>query len=186
MRIVVAFRAFFAVLFNRKRAEEVQLLLTAPAGESERSAGEPKKLAAPQSPATAAKPETVSAPKSSRSEALTLLSLLQREARFVDLVQESLDQYSDAQVGAAARDVLRDTQKCLNAAFNLTRLSSREEGDTVEVPESPSPVRWKLIGSVNGSGTLVHAGWKANHVQLPSWAGKTEDQLVIAPAEVEA
>ena len=40
-----------------------------------------------------------------------------REARFVDLVNESLDGYSDAQIGAAARDVLRDSKKVLDRLF---------------------------------------------------------------------
>ena len=52
-------------------------------------------------------------------EALTLLAALQREARFVDLVQESLDAYTDAQIGGAARDVLRDCRKTLDRMFAL-------------------------------------------------------------------
>ena len=36
-----------------------------------------------------------------------MLATLQREARLVDLIHEDLSQYSDAQVGAAARPCLQ-------------------------------------------------------------------------------
>ena len=53
------------------------------------------------------------------SEAITLLAALQREARFVDFIQESLDGYSDAQIGAVARDVHRDCGAVLTRMFAL-------------------------------------------------------------------
>ena len=68
---------------------------------------------APVRPVPAAPPAAEPAPR--RSDAITLLAALQREARFVDLVQEPLGEYSDDQIGAAARDVLRDCREVLVA-----------------------------------------------------------------------
>ena len=56
-----------------------------------------------------------------RSEAITLLAALQREARFVDFIQESLAGYTDAQIGAAARDVHRDCGTVLKRMFAFSR-----------------------------------------------------------------
>ena len=66
------------------------------------------------------RPATPPAPKPpERSEAITLLATLQREARFVDFIQESLAAYSDAQIGAAVRDVHRDCAAVLKRLFEL-------------------------------------------------------------------
>ena len=217
MRFVLAFRAFFAVLFNRDRAIEVQHLLalppappsdakklTGPGGsqpkapsaraDSNSAAGVPDSgapasgvpdsgpLASGGTPASGSVP---SSPKPGRSDAITLLATLQREARFVDLVQESLDQYTDAQIGAAARDVLRDTKKCLNQMLAIEPLSQEGEGVRVQLPAHPSPVQWKLVGEAKQSGTIVHSGWKATKISMPIWTGAADDQSIIAPVEVE-
>jgi hypothetical protein len=34
-------------------------------------------------------------------------------------------------------------------------------------------------------GRLVHHGWRATTIKLPSWTGAKESALVIAPAEIE-
>ena len=70
-----------------------------------------------RTPVAAKKP-----PKAARSEAITLLATLQREARFVDFIKEPLDGYSDAQIGAAARDVHRDCGKVLDRLFAIQSL----------------------------------------------------------------
>jgi hypothetical protein len=122
-----------------------------------------------------------------RNGALTLLSALQREARLMDLVCESLDSYSDAQIGAAARDVLRDSKKVLDRMFGLKHLVDTGEGERVEVPENASPIRWRVIGNdASDSMKLSHAGWQATKLDLPQWSGSQNDSMVIAPAEVEA
>ena len=73
------------------------------------------------------------------SEAITLLAALQREARFVDFIQESLAGYSDAQIGAAARDVHRDCGAVLERMFALRPAVAEEEGTEVEVPAGFDP-----------------------------------------------
>ena len=94
-RILLAIRVFFLILFNGAVAEQVAKAL-----DRKESPAELPPAPAPKKP-PASKPAV-------RSEAITLLAALQREARFVDFIQEPLTGYSDAQIGAAARDVHRD------------------------------------------------------------------------------
>ena len=95
MRLFFAFRVFFVVLFRRDSALRIRDLLNdnstvrAPIG-------------SPTLPPTAeSKPISMRLPASPltksvrRSEALTLLSTLQRESRLLDLVSESLDQFDE-------------------------------------------------------------------------------------------
>jgi len=57
------------------------------------------------------------------------------------------------------------------------------------VPKGYDPTQYKLAGRVEGvgpfQGKLVHAGWKATTVKLPTWTGSKDSALIIAPAEVE-
>ena len=124
-----------------------------------------------------------------RHDAITLLAALQREARFVDLVNESLDGYSDAQIGAAARDVLRDCGKVLARVFSLRSVLDGEEGTTVHVPAGYETESYRLTGNVSReppfAGTLMHPGWQATKCELPTWTGSPKAALVVAPAEVQ-
>jgi hypothetical protein len=114
---------------------------------------------------------------------------LQREARFVDFVQESLADYSDAQIGAAVRDIHRDCSAVVQRLFALKPAASQEEGAEVDVPEGFDPNRWKLSGNVAGKppfhGRLVHPGWEATLCELPLWTGSPAAARIVAPAEVE-
>jgi hypothetical protein len=143
--------------------------------------------AEPKRPAREAPPAVPKRP--ARSDAVSLLAALQREARFVDLVQESLDQYSDEQVGAAARDVLRGCRAVLDRLFELQPVVPQSEGDTVHVPAGFDTGRWRLTGNVAGEppfeGRLVHHGWQAKRCQLPQWSGSNDSATVVAAAEVE-
>jgi hypothetical protein len=47
------------------------------------------------------------------------LAALQREARLVDFVQEPIAAYSDAQIGAAVRDVHRGCAEVIERLFSL-------------------------------------------------------------------
>jgi uncharacterized protein DUF2760 len=187
--IGTAFRAFFRTLFSRAAADQVAAVLDGrmlpkltspgalpPADNNEKSTQRPSDPK--QAPAGA-----------KRSEAVTLLASLQREARLVDLIQEDLSAYSDEQVGAAARNVLRDSAAVLDRFFALRRVATSAEGEPTDVPSGYDPGRFQLVGSVAGSppyrGTLTHAGWQATAVTLPAWSGSKDAALVIAPAEVE-
>jgi len=185
VRIGLAFKLFFKALTGGKTADALEAVLQGK--EVLSPASKPVTLPEPVAAPAVPKPQVAS-----RSEALTLLATLQREARLLDLVQEPLEQYPDAQVGAAARDVLRDTRKVLERAFGIKPLIDVAEGSSVELPSSPSPMLWKISGSQSLSASagskkmmVVHPGWKADHCQLPVWNGSSEDALVLAPAEVE-
>ena len=120
MRLSIAIRAFFRSLFNAEIAQQIDSIL---------AEGGPAVPELPAPAVPAAKPSVAKQPpKPSRSEALTLLATLQREARLVDFFKESLQGYSDAQIGAAARDIHRDTAAVLDRLFALEPVVEGEEG----------------------------------------------------------
>jgi len=184
MSIVVAFRAFFVALFNSQKAKAIATVLdsddVAPA----------EKLPSPSATAQPVKPiaTPVVMPKPIRNDAVTLLATLQREARLIDLIQEPLDQYSDAQVGAAARPCLSQCRSTIARIFELQPLLDQAEGQNIVVPEAASPLRYQWVGeAVTGkrSGILVHAGWQANRCEVAQWTGSPDDANVVAPAQIE-
>lgn len=182
-RFWLACRAFWLALFSGSAAAEIRAALErAKLPESNREA-----KSQPLPPANTPRPQAPAAPK--RSEAVTLLAALQREARLVDLVKEPLDSYSDEQIGAAARNVLRDCAAVLERFFELRPVVGQAEGEPVEVPAGYDPARYKVVGSVSGQppfrGRLVHAGWVAGTTNLPAWTGSNEAAKIVAPAEVE-
>lgn len=152
----------------------------------------PAKAAAagPPSAAPAATPLTTLAapPKPSRSDALSLLASLQREGRLIDFLREPIDGYSDAQIGAAVRDIHRDCSAVLERQFGLRPVLEQPEGSHVSL-QGLSAGRLRLSGPGSGqnaaSGTLVHPGWTATRCEVPVWTGEPRDSLVVAPAEVE-
>ena len=177
-RIGVAFRAFFGALGNGEKAERID------------AAMRPTSLPAPQEPAKSAEPaKPAPPPKPARSDAVSLLSALQREARFVDFLMEPLDDYTDQQVGAAARDVHRGCATVVQRMFAIAPLLEETEGATVEVPAPLDPDQYRLVGNVAGEppyqGELTHGGWNATQIKLPTWSGQRESANVVAPAEVE-
>ena len=175
-RIGTAFRAFFGALGDSAKAERIEAAM--------RQASLP---APEEKPAEPVKPPTP--PKPARSEAVTLLSALQREARFVDFLLEPLDEYTNEQVGAASRDVHSGCAEVVKRMFAISPMLSQSEGDTVEVPAPMDPDRYRLVGNVSGEaphqGELLHPGWLATQVKLPTWSGLKDSANVVAPAEVE-
>lgn len=176
-RIALAVRVFFQVLFGAVRIEDAERL----------TAARPK-TDVPAPTGTQPAPEAP-ARSGGRSEALSLLAALQREARFVDFVKEPIAAYSDAQIGAAARDVHRDCGAVLERMFAIRPLVEADEGNQVEVPAGFDAVRYKLAGNVAGQppyrGALCHHGWQATRAEVPEWTGGKASELVLAPAEVE-
>lgn len=174
MRVLLAFKCFFKVLSDTEFAVGVERLAAG-------ALPPPQPEAAPQ--------QAPNAVPAKRSEAITLLAALQREARFVDIVSESLDGYSDAQIGAAARDVLCDCGKVLRRMFDLQPVVDNAEGDTIEVPAGYDTGRYHLTGNISQepplTGQLVHSGWQAMRCELPAWTGSNNAAMVVAPAEVQ-
>lgn len=180
MRIGLAIRVFFKILLDGRFAAAVRDQLT-------HGAAPPPITPPASSPPAAVTPAPAKPPR--RNDALTLLATLQREARLIDMVREPLGQYSDAQVGAAAREVLRDCGRVLDRLFGLEPLVAQEEGSPIEVPADYDAGRYRLTGSVSGTppfrGRLVHHGWLATRCELPTWSGSPAAQLVVAPQEIE-
>lgn len=181
-RIFIAIRVFFVVLFHGQIAAQVDEVL--------KKRGLPQPMAAAELPRAEARPAKPASPKGAvRSEAVTLLATLQREARLVDFVKEPLAGYSDAQIGAVARDVHRDCGAVLQRLFDLRPVVEEEEGAEIEVPSGFDAARFHLTGNVVGEppfhGRLAHHGWIATACNLPAWTGSKESALIIAPVEVE-
>jgi len=193
MHPLLALKAFFLILFNRAVAREVDELLRRRKQERltgpERVARRTERETAPAERPVAAKPKAVTPSKPARSEALTLLAALQREGRLVDFLKEELTDYSDAQIGAVARDLHRDCGKVVERMFAIKPLLTDSEGATVEVPAGFDAGRYRLVGNVGGAppfrGSLAHHGWEATACELPEWVGNETAARVIAPAEVE-
>lgn len=168
MSITLACKLFFKVIGNRAFARDVS-----------------EWLARPVTPALT-EPPPPAGPV--RTEAIELLATLQREGRLVDFLQEKLDGYNDAQIGAAVRDIHRDCAKTLDRLFGLAPLTSEKEGAEVTLPASIDPGAWKLTGHVGENptkGRLCHHGWKITRHELPAWTGRKESAWIVAPAEVE-
>ncbi|TPE55587.1 DUF2760 domain-containing protein [Maribrevibacterium harenarium] len=131
------------------------------------------------------KPTLMSA---SSDGALQLLQLLQQEARFIDFVQEPIDAYTDAEVGAAARQIHAGCSKVALQYFSWDKAYQGDEGARVEVPAGYDPHQIRLEGRIQGegpfAGTLIHPGWTVTQVDLPQIAD-TAALKIIAPAQVE-
>ncbi len=120
--------------------------------------------------------------------AIHLLSLLQREGRLLDFLEEDLGAYDDARIGAAVRNIQESCKKTLDKYLAPKAVMDQEEGDTVTIPEGFDAAVIKLTGNVAGEppfeGVLQHRGWKITRFDLPTLSG-TQDPHVIAPSEVE-
>ena len=114
----------FSVLFNAERAAQLQ-----------RDDAEGEQPAADASIAPAAEPQPVIVRETTPEAALQLLGLLQREARFVDFVQEDVAAYSDADIGAAARVVHEGCRKVLGEHFSIEPVRSESEGSRITLAE---------------------------------------------------
>lgn len=120
---------------------------------------------------------------------LRVLAVLQRDGRLVDFLQEDIDAYSDAQVGAAVRDIHRGCRKALRDYLTILPILPGDEDEAVTVAPEFDPAAIRLTGNVRGnppfSGVLKHHGWRVEAVHLPALPGARDDSAVLAPAEVE-
>jgi hypothetical protein len=210
----LAFLCFFRLLFGRKLPAEAARFLPEdvqpkqlpettgrPAEQAADKAGKPgDKIVDKPADKTGDKPATdklverpaekpkVAVAQHQRDGALALLALLQREGRFVDFVRDSVDGASDADIGAAAREVHRGCRKVLDQHLSIEPVMPGAEEAKVDVPKGFDPAEVRLIGEAKGEppfrGTLRHHGWRVVDAKLPTLA-EGVDRAVIAPAEVE-
>lgn len=122
------------------------------------------------------------------SPALQLLSLLQREGRFVDFLQENVAGFSDAEVGAAARVVHEGCKRALGEYVEFSPIRSESEGALVVLEPGYDAGQIRVTGNVVGEppfrGKLAHHGWRVAKIRLPERLSD-RDPRVIAAAEVE-
>jgi hypothetical protein len=120
---------------------------------------------------------------------LRVLAVLQRDGRLVDFLQEDIDPYSDAQVGAAVRTIHRGCRKALTDYLTVSPILPGDEESEVTIAPDFDPASIRLTGNVQGSppfrGVLKHHGWRVKEVHLPALPGARDDSSVLAPAEVE-
>jgi len=183
-RFILAWKLLFKVWFNGAFARKVgawherQKQLPGGGAEVVRAAESQVSVVAP-----------APAPQPVRSEALTLLAVLQREARLVDFLKEEISGYADAQIGAAVRDVHRDAGAALERMLALRPLLEGMEGSEIALPSRIDPAKIRLVGNVGATspakGKLTHGGWQVTKVELPTYTGSAEAAKVVAPAEVE-
>lgn len=121
-------------------------------------------------------------------ESLRLLALLQREGRLLDFLLEPIDAYSDAQIGAAVREIHRKCRQVLDKVLTLEKVLPQEEGKPITLAAGFDPSAIRLSGAVGGQppfrGTVKHPGWRVREVRLPS-IPQGQDPWVVMPAEVE-
>lgn len=170
-RISLAFGTFFKVISDPQFAARVQGL----------------RAAAPQSEASTT-PAAVPLREAAPDAALQLLGLLQREARFVDFIQEEIAAYSDAEVGGVARVVHEGCRKVLRDNFTLQPIRDEAEGSRITLPAGFDAALIRVTGNVVGqppfNGSLTHRGWQVVDTRLPKLAGSHQVRIVAA-AEVE-
>lgn len=123
-----------------------------------------------------------------QTAALQLLGLMQREARFVDFIQEDVAPYTDAEIGAAARVVHEGCRKVLREHFAIAPVRTEAEGTRITLQAGFDAAAVRLTGNVVGqapfTGTLGHRGWQVTEVKLPQLTDSRAAK-VIAQAEVE-
>ena len=195
-RLGLAFRCFFGLLFGRRLPEQAHGYLPDRLREGALPPA-PKEVPDASGEVSEGRQLPVESRKIPSSEniathhqdgALALLSLLQREGRLIDFLHESLDDYSDEDIGAAARDVHRGCKKVVDEYVSWEAMMPGEEDEPVTVAKGFDPMEVRLIGEVTGEppfrGVLRHRGLRATSVSFPSLTPGM-DRTIIAPAEVE-
>lgn len=168
-RIALAFRTFFSLLGDPDFALQVQRLRAATPTAAEPQAPSSLRQAAPQA-------------------ALQLLGLLQRDAHFIDFVEEDVTPYSDAEIGAATRLVHEGCRRVLREHFTIVPVRDEAEGSPITLPPGFDAAAIRVTGNVVGkppfNGSLSHRGWRVTETRLPKLAD-SHDPAIVAPAEVE-
>lgn len=173
-RFATAWKAFWAILASDTLASRWQQL-ELPSADREKS-----------EPPAAPVPEQ--SPRQEHGDAVYTLTLLQREGRLVDFLQEDIDTFSDAQVGAAVRQIHAKCRETLAKYFGVQPVRPEREGEQVKIEPGFDPRQVRLTGENVGeppfTGTVRHRGWRAGTICLPERHAEL-DPSIICPAEVE-
>ena len=181
-RFWLAFVCFWRIWFNPSFAQAVL-----PVREADKAGKLPAGAPTPELPAKVQPPAALP-PEREHAPALQLLSMLQREGRLIDFLQEDVAAFPDSDVGAAARIVHEGCRKVVRQYLALEPVLPQSEGEPVDVPAGFDAQRIRLTGNVAGqppyNGALKHHGWVTTAVKFPS-TSPAMDPRVLAPAEVE-
>ena len=209
-RFLLAFSSYFRILFDAEFAGRVLL-----AGGADRSLprepelppdakseAEPARMPGATTPAPNLAPQPLASTTPGQGArgrassdaptavegALQLLSLLQRQGRFVDFIQQDVLEFSDGEIGQAARVVHEGCRATFGQYLELEPVLSEEEGSTVRIKGGFDARAIKLMGNVRGDapyqGVLRHRGWRATRLDLPETLNEHAFEI-LAPAEVE-
>ena len=134
-RVKLSFAAFFTILFKGRLPAAFE---------------RDRPVTAPAAPPVASVPAPPAPVLESSDRAVQMLALLQRDGRFIDFLMEDLTGYSDAQVGAAVRDVHAGCRGVVSRYVTLDAVVSGKEGDQTTVDSSLDPSSIRLVGNVTG------------------------------------
>ncbi len=133
-------------------------------------------------------PEPVVLKEATPDAAMQLLSMLQKEARFIDFIKEDVSAYKDADVGIAARVVHEGCNKVINEHFKLDTVRKESEGTKITLDKGFDASSIRLTGNIVGEapfkGSLVHKGWQVTDMNLPKLT-EGHNAKILAAAEVE-
>ncbi|ALG68001.1 DUF2760 domain-containing protein [Beggiatoa leptomitoformis] len=173
-RLSLAIKLFFQTATDDKFAQQAQQFLVNPTLPTE-------------PPLQSVTPTTI-LKESNPDAALQLLGLLQADARFIDFIEENIANYSDADIGAAARVIHEGSRKVLHKYFTIQAIRPENEESRITLQAGFDTRRMRLVGNVVGSppftGELIHRGWEVSAVNLPKVI-EGHDLNIIVPAEVE-
>ncbi len=180
-RVSFAFRCFFSLLFQGTIPQRVLQAISGSTAEAALTTTGTSGIAKGKSGGEAPDPNA-------SDRAVQMLTLLQRDGRLVDFLEEDVSSYPDGQLGAAVRSVHSSCRQVLERYIKLEPVLSSEEDHPVTVPVDFDPAAIKLVGNVTGQppirGLLRHRGWRVSQVTLPSLP-QGSGRAIVAPAEVE-
>lgn len=188
MRIFQALAVFFKVLFKSDFASKVRdidsisLRLRELEETLERESARHK----------LEKEQLKNAPRESHGNfeegAYALLSLMQKEARFLDFVQEDIQELPDAQVGAVCKRIHKDLKKLFKDFLKIEPVFDSKENETVTIPEGFEPSEIQLSGEIDKKapfkGVLKHKGWMVDSLNLPRRSSSARTKI-LQPAQVD-
>ena len=185
----LAFKSFFSLLFSGKLPEDVQIALNLTRRIVTPGNAKPAETAA----AAAAKPAPVVESAKATDGAVQILAILQREARLVDFLEEDITPYTDEQVGAAVRDIHKNSRAALQRHVVLRPVVDGVEGTNTNLAsaglDAKDTTRLRIVGNVPAdgkveAGVLRHRGWRVDKVDLPA-TPMGKKAAILAPAEIE-
>ena len=117
-----------------------------------------------------------------------LLSLMQKEARFLDFVQEEIEELPDAQVGAVCKRIHKDLKKLFKDFLKIEPVFDSRENETVSIAEGFEPSEIQLSGEIDKKppfkGILKHKGWMVDSLNLPKRSASARTKIQIGRAHV--